>query len=128
MRCAITVVAVLAVAFVARAGEEDRAKSASCGDNVVQAGEECDGSSDSACPGMCDGECQCPPATTLEIDSHAHPANTPGSPHVSVSNPKLLTQFGKRFSLNKATYTRYRLCGDRDSERWRSEQKKFRIG
>jgi len=123
MRCAIAVVAVLAVAFVARAGEEDRAKSASCGDNVVQAGEECDGSSDSACPGMYDGECQCPPATTLEIDSHAHPANTPGSPHVSVSNPKLLTQFGKRFSLNKATYTRYRLRGDRDSERWRSEQK-----
>ena len=40
------------------------------------------------------------------------PANTPGSPGVVVTSPKLLTQFGGgSFSLNNARYTRYHLAG-----------------
>ena len=45
---------------------------------------------------------------TVDIPSAAAPANTPGSPGVTVSNPKLLAQFGASFSLNNARYTRFR--------------------
>ena len=40
-----------------------------CGDDVVEDYEECDGSSDSACPGACSSHCACPsmPAGDLEI-------------------------------------------------------------
>lgn len=31
-----------------------------CGNDTVEYGEECDGSDDSACPGLCDGGCNCP--------------------------------------------------------------------
>jgi cysteine-rich repeat protein len=31
-----------------------------CGDNILQAGEQCDGASDAACPGACGGDCLCP--------------------------------------------------------------------
>jgi len=49
---------------------------------------------------------------TVDIPSAAQPANTPGSPGVVVTNPKLLTQFGGgSFSLNNARYTRYYLAG-----------------
>ena len=49
---------------------------------------------------------------TVDIPSAAEPADTPGSPGVVVTNPKLLTQFGgASFSLNNARYTRYRLAG-----------------
>ncbi len=37
------------------------AGSAVCGDNVVQPGEQCDGTDDAACPGQCDSGCLCPP-------------------------------------------------------------------
>jgi len=123
MRWAMLVVALLAFPFVARAfgGKEP---TNTCGDNLVQPGEQCDGTSDSACPGMCDDDCRCPPATTFDIESHAHPPNTPGSPHVSVSNANLVTQFGKRFSLNKATYTRFRLGDSRGSNGARESREK----
>ncbi len=33
----------------------------SCGDNIISAGEDCDGTEDDACPGLCDPVfCQCP--------------------------------------------------------------------
>jgi hypothetical protein len=32
-----------------------------CGNDVVEAGEECDGSSDATCPEKCRGDCTCPP-------------------------------------------------------------------
>jgi len=49
---------------------------------------------------------------TVNIPSSAQPANTPGSPSVVPTNPKLLAQFGgSSFSLNNARYTRHRLAG-----------------
>ena len=51
-------------------------------------------------------------ATTTSVPSAAQPANTPGTPGVSVTNPNLLMQFGDpSFSLNHATYTRFRRDG-----------------
>jgi pimeloyl-ACP methyl ester carboxylesterase len=45
---------------------------------------------------------------TTDIPSEAEPPNTPGSPGVTVTNPKLITQFGSStFDLNNARYTRY---------------------
>ncbi len=50
--------------------------------------------------------------TTVQIPSAAEPANTPGTTGVTVTNPKLLAQFGgPSFSLNQARYTRHRLAG-----------------
>jgi pimeloyl-ACP methyl ester carboxylesterase len=83
---------------------------ATCGDNSVDRGEQCDGTNDAACPGMCSAQCLCPPVTTINIASKAKPANSPGSKKVKVTNAKLLTQFGpKKFSLNNARYTRFQL-------------------
>jgi pimeloyl-ACP methyl ester carboxylesterase len=49
---------------------------------------------------------------TVNIPSAAQPANTPGTPGVTVTNPKLLTEFGGgSFSLNNARYTRHFLAG-----------------
>ena len=49
---------------------------------------------------------------TVNIPSGAQPANTPGTSGVTVTNPKLLTQFGGgSFSLNNARYTRHFLAG-----------------
>ena len=46
------------------------------------------------------------------IPSAAQPAKTPGTPGVTVTNPKLLAQFGGgSFSLNNARYTRHYLAG-----------------
>jgi len=46
---------------------------------------------------------------TIDIPSAAEPPNTPGSPGVVVTNPKLLTQFdGGPIDLNQARYTRFR--------------------
>ncbi|HME73820.1 MAG TPA: hypothetical protein VKM54_28740, partial [Myxococcota bacterium] len=123
MRCAVAVTAVFALQLAA-GPLEGRAASPTCGDNLIEPGEQCDGASDSACPGMCDDDCRCPPVTTFVIPSHAHPPNTPGSPHVSVTNPKLLEQFGQRFSLNKARYTRFRL--DDSREDWRNDSRESR--
>jgi pimeloyl-ACP methyl ester carboxylesterase len=82
---------------------------ASCGDDVVGIGEECDGTADIGCPGTCSLSCTCPPVTTVNIPSEAQPPNTPGSPGVQVTNPKLLTQFGADANLNNARYTRFQL-------------------
>ncbi len=49
---------------------------------------------------------------TVDIPSAAEPADTPGSTGVTVTNPKLLTQFGgPSFTLNRARYTRHHLAG-----------------
>jgi hypothetical protein len=49
---------------------------------------------------------------TFDVPSQAHPAGTPGSPGVTVTNPKLLAQFGGGdFTLNRARYTRWRAAG-----------------
>jgi len=51
-------------------------------------------------------------ATTVNVPSAAAPAQTPGSSGVTVTNAKLVTQFGgSTFSLNNATYTRWRRDG-----------------
>jgi pimeloyl-ACP methyl ester carboxylesterase len=114
VRCAVAVTAVFALQLVAGPLEGWAGATPTCGDNLVEPGEQCDGTSDSACPGMCNDDFRCPPVTTFSIPSHAHPPNTPGSPHVSVTNPKLLEQFGQRFSLNHARYTRFRLEDSRE--------------
>jgi pimeloyl-ACP methyl ester carboxylesterase len=50
--------------------------------------------------------------TTTSIASAAEPPNTPGTAGVTVTNAKLITQFeGSSFSLNNATYTRFRMDG-----------------
>jgi len=50
------------------------------------------------------------PYETFNLRSTAEPADSPGSPAVAVSNPKLLTQFGSAdVSLNNARFTRFRL-------------------
>jgi pimeloyl-ACP methyl ester carboxylesterase len=52
---------------------------------------------------------RCVTRATVDVPSAAAPAHTPGSPGVSVTNPKLLAQFGGgSFSLNNARYTRFR--------------------
>jgi pimeloyl-ACP methyl ester carboxylesterase len=57
-------------------------------------------------------DCPGTPFETLTTPSDAEPAETPGSPGASVTNPNLVTQFGSAsFSLNNATYTRYRREG-----------------
>ncbi len=81
----------------------------SCGNAVIDIGEECDGVYDFGCPGQCNTQCLCPPIATIDIPSAAQPPNSPGSPGVVVTNPKLLAQFGSTFSLNNARYTRFQL-------------------
>jgi pimeloyl-ACP methyl ester carboxylesterase len=52
---------------------------------------------------------RCVTRATVDVPSAAAPAHTPGSAGVSVTNPKLLAQFGgASFSLNNARYTRFR--------------------
>ncbi|MEO8602145.1 MAG: hypothetical protein ABI629_06185 [bacterium] len=80
-----------------------------CGNAVLEIGEQCDGTSDVACPGLCDARCLCPPVTTFDIASGATPPHTPGSPGVVVTNAKLLTQLGAAANLNHARYTRFEL-------------------
>ena len=54
---------------------------------------------------------------TVDPPSDAEPAHTPGSPGVTVTNPKLITQFGSAaFSLNNARYTRYYLSDQAESQ------------
>src|SRR5262245_57734517 len=49
---------------------------------------------------------------TFDVPSAAQPADTPGSPGVAVTHPKLLAQFGgSDFTLNQARYTRWRQAG-----------------
>jgi pimeloyl-ACP methyl ester carboxylesterase len=81
-----------------------------CGDGVKNGSEQCDGSDATACPGLCGSDCTCPSVqqTTVSIPSGAMPVHTPGSLGVTVTNAKLLAQFGgPSFSLDNATYTRY---------------------
>jgi pimeloyl-ACP methyl ester carboxylesterase len=50
------------------------------------------------------------PYETFTLRSLAEPAHSPGSPGVTVANPKLITQFGSAdVSLNNARFTRFRL-------------------
>ena len=54
---------------------------------------------------------------TVDVPSDAKPAHTPGSPGVTVTNPRLIAQFGSAdFDLNNARYTRYYLSGQADSQ------------
>jgi len=81
-----------------------------CGNGIIESPvEQCEGLT-GACPGLCNADCTCPAVVgvTTDIPSGAQPPNTPGSPGVTVSNPKLLTQFGSSsFSLNNARYVRF---------------------
>jgi pimeloyl-ACP methyl ester carboxylesterase len=53
---------------------------------------------------------RCVTRATVDLASAAAPAHTPGSTGVTVTNPKLLAQFGgASFNLNNARYTRFRL-------------------
>ena len=83
-----------------------------CGNGLIEPGEQCDGANDAGCPGSCTASCTCPPATTINIRSHNHPRDTPGSAGVRVTNAKLLTELGARPNLNQARYTRYQLSAD----------------
>lgn len=66
---------------------------------------DCDLLDDGASNGSCDVVIA---QETIDLASPAEPADTPGSPGVSVSNPDLITQFGgSAFSLNHARYTRF---------------------
>lgn len=40
-------------------------ESALCGNDIAEIGEDCDGTSDQACPAQCTGECQCPAVPPL---------------------------------------------------------------
>ena len=52
---------------------------------------------------------RCVTRVTVDLPSAAAPAQTPGTPGVTPTNPKLLAQFGgTSFSLNNARYTRFR--------------------
>jgi pimeloyl-ACP methyl ester carboxylesterase len=63
-----------------------------------------DGDENGSCPGGAVAQ------ETFVIPSEATPAETPGTPGVVVTHPKLLAQFGGGdFDLNRATYTRYHL-------------------
>ncbi|MGD8825943.1 MAG: hypothetical protein PVI24_13245, partial [Myxococcales bacterium] len=54
---------------------------------------------------------------TVDLPSNAKPAHTPGSPGVTVTNPKLIAQFGTAsFDLNQARYTRYYLSDQADTQ------------
>jgi len=54
---------------------------------------------------------------TVDLPSEAQPAHTPGTPGVTVTNPKLITQFGSDdFDLNNARYTRYSLSDQTESQ------------
>ncbi|UAW97180.1 hypothetical protein KEM63_10090 [Halopseudomonas nanhaiensis] len=52
----------------------------------------------------------------FELPSEATPANTPGTPGVSVSNPRLVTHLGADADLNKALYVRYALADQSDRQ------------
>lgn len=54
---------------------------------------------------------------TVDLPSDAKPAHTPGTPGVTVTNPKLIAQFGNPdFDLNKARYTRYHLSDQANAQ------------
>ncbi|MGD0949342.1 MAG: alpha/beta fold hydrolase [Candidatus Binatia bacterium] len=88
------------------------AKNKKCGNGVIDPGEQCDGTLDAACPGKC-VQCECPPVTTYNIASKAKPANCPGTKGVTVTNSKLIEQFGNKPKLNKARYTRFQVAGSK---------------
>jgi pimeloyl-ACP methyl ester carboxylesterase len=97
--------------YVADACSNDATNSCNpvCGDGVKNGTEQCDGSDATACPGICNANCTCPgiALTAISVPSAAMPAQTPGSPGVTPTNPKLLTQFGgSSFSLNNASAVR----------------------
>jgi len=71
-------------------------------------GADCDLFDDDAANGSCPGSVLA--QETLSIPSQAQPAHTPGTPGVTVTNPKLLAQLGPEADLNRATYTRYRFA------------------
>jgi pimeloyl-ACP methyl ester carboxylesterase len=100
----------LTLGLVIGSAQRATAIARNCGDGMVDLFEQCDGVADASCPGSCDANCLCPPVTTIDIPSEAEPPNTPGSPGVTVTNEKLLTQFGgPSFGLNNARYTRFEL-------------------
>jgi pimeloyl-ACP methyl ester carboxylesterase len=69
-------------------------------------GASCDLADDGAANGSCPGGAVA--QETLSLPSAAQPAETPGTLGVSVTNPKLLAQFGgSAVDLNHAIYTRY---------------------
>lgn len=54
---------------------------------------------------------------TVDVPSDAKPAHTPGTAGVTVTNPKLIAQFGTPdFDLNNARYTRYYLSDQSDTQ------------
>ncbi len=54
---------------------------------------------------------------TVDLPSDAKPAQTPGSPGVTVTNPKLIAMFGSaELDLNQARYTRYHLSDQAESQ------------
>lgn len=77
-------------------------------------GDDGNGGGNQVCRGLCDvPDCSCVEVVGVKtiIPSAAHPADTPGSPGVTVDpTSKLFTQFGtSEIDLNNATYTRYHI-------------------
>ena len=89
---------------------ETASLAANCGNDVVDLGEQCDGTSDVACPGHVQRAVRLPAGRRRSTSrAAAQPPHTPGSPGVVVTNAKLLTQFGADLDLNNARYTRFEL-------------------
>jgi hypothetical protein len=62
--------------------------------------------------GLGNASCVAVAWSNVSVGSVAEPAETPGSPSVVVTNPKLITQFGIAGpDLNSSVYTRWRLAG-----------------
>lgn len=81
---AVLAVVVLGVGLTASAA---RAQCATCGNNIVQAGEQCDGTNPGICPpsagcfppGAGPNKCQCMPASCAAIDANSGGANASGT-------------------------------------------------
>jgi pimeloyl-ACP methyl ester carboxylesterase len=61
--------------------------------------------------GAVDGSCLEVSGLRFTTASSAQPAETPGSPGVTVTNPDIITQLGSSADLNVASYTRWRAAG-----------------
>ncbi len=91
---------------------EDQEACKTCGMAAAMAGDDLAIDCDSYDNEVGDNSCRNVAFEKVSLPSDAEPAQTPGTAGVVVTNPDLITQFGGAgFSLNNATYTRWRLAG-----------------
>ena len=79
-----------------------------CGDNLAEAGEECDGTDDAACPGQCQANCTCPAGPARKIVEYRadqadgtgpYPIPGAGSPWVDLTAPAGFVHDGTLFNF-----------------------------